>query len=192
MKKTLLLLLGLATLFFASCSDDDEKSVPKNVNEEELITNFVLTLTEEGGTDQVIFTATSDQGLEDGAVNVVQSAPLKANMVYFGVITLSNTDENVTEEIQDEDDEHQFFFAPTDGISVFYTDMDEDGNPVGLEITISTSQIVAPASLNVKLVHEPNKNTDSAKAGILDESVGGKTELNVDLNITDIDENIAI
>ncbi len=188
MKKTFLLLLGLATLFLYSCEDD--KDVPNDVNEEELITELKLTLTESGTNNTIEFVAIASQGLEDGANTITQSAPLKAATTYDAEITLTNPDEDVTVEIEEEDDEHQLFFTATDGINITYNDEDENGNPTGLSTTIVTGTIATPASINIKLVHEPNKDAASAKAGTLDNTVGGVTELNVDIEINDIDENI--
>jgi hypothetical protein len=107
---------------------------------------------------------------------------LSANTVYTGSIELLNEAESpaedITEEVQEEDDEHQFFFQSTiSELVVSYTDQDEDGNPVGLNTSITTG---APdsGSLTLTLRHEPVKDAAGVSAGDIT-NAQGETDIEV-------------
>jgi len=173
MKKQILLLPILMLVFmFTSCTDDSDP-----VNEEEVITTMTVTLTpDNGGTDVVLQTEDLDgEGGEDAAVTVT-GGPLTSGTIYSGSIVLLNKTEdpaeNVTEEIEEEDDEHQFFFVVGSGLDVTtsYNDQDDNGNPVGLSFTL-TAGSASGGDFTVTLRHEPTK----PNTGIND--AGGSTDI---------------
>lgn len=208
MKKTLLLLLGLVTLFFASCSDDDD--VPDEVNEQEVITKVVFTLVNTtDASDVVTFTAEADalashdhdeegddHDDEDGddhddddhdddeedEVKYTQTGELSNNATYTGKIGIFNKEENViVEEINNELEDHQVFYEieDTSGIVIEYADEDANGNPVGLSVTVTTTTIADDASIGVVLRHLPNKKAEGVKEGNI-ENAGGEDDFDVD------------
>lgn len=157
-----------STLIFASCSDDDDNT-PDPVNEEEVITTLTVTL--DSGSDTVVMQYQDLDGDGPDAATVTVSGSLTANTVYDGSIVLLNETEspaeNVTEEIEEEDDEHQFFYTVGTGLDVTtaYEDMDENGNPVGLSFTLTTGA-GSSGTLTFTLRHEPMKpNTGLDDAG---------------------------
>tara|TARA_B100001059_G_scaffold146015_1_gene145953 strand:- start:829 stop:1323 length:495 start_codon:yes stop_codon:yes gene_type:complete len=161
---------------FTSCTDDSDP-----VNEEEVITTMTVTLTPDtGGTDVVLQTRDLDgEGGEDPTVTV--SGPLTSGVSYSGSIVILNEidNENITEEIEEEDDEHQFFFVVGSGLDVTtsYDDQDGNGNPVGLSFTL-TAGSASGGDFTVTLRHEPTK----PNTGIND--AGGETDIEETFVIT--------
>ena len=173
MKKQILLLPILMLVFmFTSCTDDSDP-----VNEEEVITTMTVTLTpDNGGTDVVLQTRDLDgEGGEDPAVTVI-GGPLTSGTTYSGSIVLLNETEdpaeNVTEEIETEDDEHQFFFVVGSSLDVTtsYDDEDDNGNPVGLRFKLNAGS-PSDGDFTVTLRHQPTKPNN----GISD--AGGSTDI---------------
>jgi hypothetical protein len=90
--------------------------------------------------------------------------------------------EDITEEILEEADEHQFFFRVTEGITLTfsYEDQDKNGNPLGLKTKMITSQ-PSLGTLRVTLRHEPNKTATGVAMGMID-NAGGETDIEVDFD----------
>lgn len=166
-------LLATAAILFNSCSDDDD--APEEIHEEEVITTITVTLTpEQGGEAVTLQSRDLDGGGPDAPIITVGN--LQANTVYNGEIELLNETEtpveNITEEVEEEGDDHQFIFVTSGSIaSVDYTDQDEDGNPVGLEFSLTTGE-AGSANLAITLRHEPTKPND----GSLNDA-GGETDI---------------
>ncbi|RDY61668.1 type 1 periplasmic binding fold superfamily protein [Flagellimonas nanhaiensis] len=180
--KTIKLLAAflLANLVFVSCSDDD--SSPEPVNEEETITTMTVTLQPTGGTAITLQSRDLD-GDGPNAPVVTVSGNLAASTTYSGSIVLLNETEtpaeDITEEVEAEDEEHQFFFVTTGNIaSVDYTDQDGDNNPVGLTFDLTTGD-AGNATLAITLRHEPKKPND----GTLSDA-GGETDFTETFNLT--------
>lgn len=172
-------LFALAAL--AGCEKDD----PEPVNEEEVITTLTMTLTNGSDSSVLKFQDLDGDGGNDPVITV--SKALTANTEYAGAIVLLNEQEspaeNITEEIEEEDDEHQFFFASTvPGLSVAYGDTDGDGNPVGLVSTVTTGD-AGSGTLTVTLRHEPSKDAAGVPSGDIT-NAGGETDIEVTFDIT--------
>lgn len=175
----LLALLFISTLVSVSCSSDDDDD--DHDHEEELITTVTYELT--NGTDVVTleFQDLDGEGGADGTYTI--SGPLTANTTYSGTIELLNETENpadnITLEVEDEGDEHEFFYTSTvSGISVSKDDTDEDGNPIGIETTLVTGD-AGTGSLTIVLKHEPTKPNNGTSA-----DAGGSTDLEVSFSIS--------
>ena len=168
-----------STLIFASCSDDDD--TPDAVNEEEVITTLTVTL--ESGSDTVVMQYQDLDGDGPDAATVTVSGPLSDNTSYTGSIVLLNETEspaeNVTEEIEEEDDEHQFFYTVGAGLDAAteYANFDGDGNPLGTMFVLNTG-IPSSGGLTFTLRHEPNK----PNTGL--ENAGGETDIEVTFDVT--------
>lgn len=170
-----LLSLGLVTL---SCDSDDDN--PPAVNEEEVITTLTVTLTE--GTNTVTL-QTRDLDGDGPDAPVITTGTLAANTTYAGAIVLLNETEtpadNITLEVAEEDDEHQFFFSTSGAItSTAYADEDGDGNPLGLSFTLTTGD-AGSGVLQITLRHEPKKPNDGTLA-----DAGGETDIAQSFNVT--------
>lgn len=199
MKITKLLALLLFVGLMVSCSDDDDNPGPEE--EEEFIDEVILTFTPEDSENDVVtarwFDADGD-GAGDG--EVTQGIALVEGVTYTMTMELNNTaaGESITEEIEEEADEHQFFFGFTNDVfsdpsgdgnidnrndPLNYVDFDGNGNPVGLE-TMWTAGGHTDASGNFRVIlkHQPDLKTDESDA-----SVGG-TDLDITFPI-DIEED---
>ena len=159
--RALALLFVAACISFTSCDDDD----PVIENEEELITTVLLVLTPEGGGDPVRLTFSDIDGDGPLAPTPIDTAELDSSASYTCIIAFSNASdpsdvEDITAEINDEALEHQVFYVPTDGLNAefAYTDMDANGNPLGLRTTMTTGT-ASTGSIRVVLRHEPTKGT---------------------------------
>ena len=177
-----------STLIFASCSDDDDNAPPL-VNEEEVITTLTVTLIDYdviGPPRRVKMEYQDLDGDGPDAGTVTVSGTLKANTSYDGSIVLLNETEdpaeNITEEIEEEDLDHQFFYTVGSGLDVTteYTSFDSAGNELGLTFLLNTAG-ASSGGLTFTLRHEPNKpNTGLADAG-------GETDIEVTFNVAVVD-----
>ena len=171
----------LTGLLFTACSDDDTPPAP--VDEEEVITTLMVTLT--SNTGQTITLNSQDldgDGPNDPTISV--SAPLSVATTYSGVIELFNETvspaEPIHEEVAEESAEHQFFYTQGGNINVTtnYGDFDGNGNPLGLSFSLSTTS-AGQGTMTFTLRHEPLKPNDGTLSG-----AGGETDLSVTFPIT--------
>jgi hypothetical protein len=179
-KKSLNSIIALAVLglFVISCSDDDD---PVAVDEEEVITTMNVTLT--GSASTITLQSQDLDGDGPNAPVIDISGNLSANATYTGTIELLNETESpaedITEEVAEEDEEHQFFFTTSGALtSVVYNDEDADGNPVGLAFTLTTGD-AGSGTLQITLRHEPTKPNDGTLA-----EAGGETDIAQSFSIT--------
>lgn len=162
------LMAGLVLL--SACNDDD----PVLENQEELITTVRLTFTPAGGGAPVTATWQDLDG-DGGNPPTVGPVTLAGNTTYTLAVALSDDSRtpsvNITEEVEEEAEEHQLFFRTTiTGMTIAYNDKDADNRPLGLVNTVTTPT-AGSGTLTVILRHEPNKtatgvaNGDPANAG---------------------------
>ncbi|MFK7970941.1 MAG: type 1 periplasmic binding fold superfamily protein [Bacteroidia bacterium] len=184
MSKTglLLFILGSIGLLAVSC----EKEIPPIPDEVELITTVTYTLTPEGGGTPIVFRFEDLDGDGGNAPNIA-GATIDAKTTYDGALTLLNEQESpaedITEEIAEEDLEHQFFFqSDLAGLTVQYADSDSLGNPVGLATKIAGTT-AGSDTLIIILRHEPNKSGSGVAEGDIT-NAGGETDIEVKFPIT--------
>ena len=166
--KFLTLALIISTLFI-SCSKDDDQQ-PQPVNEEEVITTLTVTLVPEGGGATVIL-QTRDLDGDGPNEPVITTGNLAAGVSYSGSIVLLNETvdpaEDITEEVEEENLEHQFFYTSGDDLDITTSNenLDTDGNKLGTEFTL-VAGAVSSGTLTFTLRHEPTKpNTGIDDAG---------------------------
>ena len=178
--KKLLILSIIGFVSFSSCKKDDPVT-PVIPNEEEVITTLIYTLTDTAN-NTIILTYRDLDG-EGSNAPVISNGTLNASSVYSGSIVLLNeTDtndvENITLEILEEDEDHQFFFVPTaSGLTVTYNDSDSLGNPIGLITNLNTG-LARTGNLTITLKHEPNKDGVGVEEGDMT-NAGGETDIEV-------------
>ena len=181
-----LLYLGLVMpLVFTACDDDDDNGPePPGGGEEEVITTVSVVLTD-GTTTQTISSVDLDG--PGGTDAVPTGATLQANTRYSYTATFLNQTEdpveNVTEEILEEDEEHQIFwdFGSLGG-TLNYTDADDEGRPIGVTGTITTGD-PGTGEYTLTLRHEPEKDA----AGVADGDIAnanGETDVEARFPIT--------
>ena len=171
-------LFVLALLFVTSCSndDDDTTDVPEPVNEEEVITTLTVVLTPAAGGDAITLVTRDLDGDGPNAPVVDVSGPLAADTMYNGVITLLNETEDpaedITEEVEEESDEHQFFYTIS-GVNATteYGNTDNNGDPLGTQLTLATGE-ASTGTITFTLRHEPKKPNDGTLA-----DAGGETDI---------------
>lgn len=188
-------------IVFTGCDDDDD-AAPAPENELEVITDVKLIFTPQGGGTPVEVTAKDPDGEGVQEFEVSGSITLTAGTTYtltYEILNALDPDdvEDIGEEIAEEDDEHQFFFAFTDGAftsptgngnidgnttgteAINYNDTDGNGNPLGLNTTWTVGAATTGANFTVRLQHQPDVKT--ATSGATD----GETDFNLsfELNI---------
>lgn len=166
-------------LFFTSCDNDPVVEI-----EEEVITTLTYTLTSTSG--NTVSMRFQDLDGDGGTAPMIGSGTLEANTTYVGSLELLNESEDpsedITEEIMEQDEEHQFFFSSTvPGVSISYNDADPMGNPIGLSTTLTTGD-AGSGTLTVTLRHEPNKTAEGVSGGDIS-NAGGETDMEVAFSI---------
>lgn len=163
-------------LLLSGCGNDDAD--PSIVNQEELITTIRLNFSEGDNT----FSAEWKDLDGDGAMApVVDDIGLESGKTYNVVVEILNESktpaEDITDEIEEEAEEHQFFFSVANGVdlNIQYNDEDGNGNPVGLR-NIFTAEEPGTGTLTVILKHEPDKTAEGVSAGDPTNS-GGETDI---------------
>jgi len=182
--KQILKLIGLyliALIGFSSCEKDD----PKIPNEEELITTLIYTLEPVGGGEKVVLSFKDLDG-DGGDDPVITTGALQSNTSYSCEIQLLNEletpAEDITKEVKEEGDEHQFFYSSNiGGLSVIYSDKDENNNPIGIATQLTTLD-AGSGSLKIILRHEPDKFGEGVAAGDIS-NAGGETDIEVTFDI---------
>ncbi|WP_179338876.1 type 1 periplasmic binding fold superfamily protein [Winogradskyella ludwigii] len=180
-KYLFLSILSLSAL--VSCSSDDD--TPEVVNEEEVITTVRLELTATSGDIVVLQSQDLDGEGPDEPVYTIEGSIL-ANTEYVGEIQflneLESPAEDITLEVLEEALDHQVFYIYTTnnaGSTVTYTDLDSDGNPIGVATTFNSGSVSTGNTLVVQLIHEPNKTGDGVSNGDVTNANGS-----IDANVT--------
>ena len=164
------LMLFLAAGLVSSCDNDNEEA-PEN--EEELITTVSL-LMQDAGTSNIVTATFRDPDGEGGnAPTKFDEIVLKPNTVYNTTVVLLNESvtpaEDITEEVEEEADDHQLFYTPTTGlnVTVTYNDQDSKNLPVGLSTKITTGA-ASTGKLKVTLKHQPGTKNNNIATGETD------------------------
>ena len=159
-----------------------EPNEPVDPNEEELITTFNVNLEANGQSLTLNYQDLDGDGGNDPIISV---DTLSANTTYSGSITLFNESvtptEEITPEVFDEADEHQFFFSSDGSSSFTYKDQDNNGNPLGLSFELTTGNSGSEV-LTFVLRHEPDKSATGVSSGDIT-NAGGETDIEVPFNV---------
>lgn len=177
MKYASLPICFILAMVITSCEKDD----PAPVNEEELITTVRLVCTPVTGGDAVILQFRDLDG-DGGDPPVITGGAFSANTAYTAEVVFLNESASpavdVSEEVREEGTEHQVFLAFTGVAFTYgYLDMDTDGNPVGLEMSLLAGNAGA-GQLGLILRHEPQKGNAGVSDGDLT-NAGGETDVEV-------------
>lgn len=169
--------LALTVLTYPSCNKD----TPAPINEEELITTLIYTLTPSDGSGDVVMTFKDIDG-DGGSDPVITGGTLAAGKTYTGAITLLNESEDpaedITLEVEEENTDHQFFFDFTGiQVTIDYLDFDPDNNPIGIETSLIAGT-AASGTLTITLRHQPDKTASGVHDGDIT-NAGGETDIEV-------------
>lgn len=180
--------------FISGCDDDD----PKKEDTPELITKATLTFTPSGGGTAVVVSATDPDGegvqeIEvDGPINLAAGTSYTLTIALInGLADPSDAEYNITEEVEEEADEHMFFFGWTNNVfsdpegdgnidnrndDVNYEDEDSNGLPLGLE-TSWTAGTASSGTFRVMLKHQPDLKSASSTSST------GESDLDIEFTI---------
>ena len=179
-------LIALAVISLSSCNNDDENTTP--VNEEEVITTVTTTLI--GGGQTIVLTSRDLDGDGPNAPVVTVSGNLVAGTTYLGstqfLNELVNPAEDITEEVEEEGADHQVFYQLASSLGIVTYDaanVDENGNPLGLNFTLVAGTSGTTGILTVTLRHEPNKTASNVSTGDIT-NAEGSTDAEVSFSIT--------
>ena len=172
-------MLFLAAGLLSSCDNDD---IEEPDNENELITTVTLIMQEEGTPNLVTATLRDPDGPGGNPPTKFDEITLKPNTVYNTSIVLLNESvnptEDITEEIEEEAEDHQFFYTPTAGlnVTVAYDDTDDNNLPVGLKTKFTTGAASA-GKVKVTLKHQPGIKNNNIATGDTDVEIDFTTKV---------------
>ena len=191
------LLYAFLTLFIFTACEEDE-AAPEEENEVEVFTDVKLVFTPTGGGAAVEAAAQDPDGAGVQELQVLGAINLAANTSYTLTMVIENCLESpcelMNEEIEEEDDEHQFFFAFTndaftspagngniDSASdpINYNDSDSNGNSLGLNTSWTTGS-ASTGTFTVQLQHQPDVKT--ATSGSTDGDTDFALTFNLNIN----------
>ena len=167
-------ILFLTFIFIISCSKDD----PDAVNEQEFISNVLMTIDSADGTSQTIDWDLSEMNS--------QTISLKVNTDHtVGLRFINSSDptdvEEVTLEIIDEADEHQVFFEFAD-VSVNVTSASNDtkvGSRGVLLNSVWNASSTGTGLVRVYLIHQPTNFNATTREGF-----GGYNDVSIDIPVS--------
>jgi hypothetical protein len=184
------LLAVVLSLLSIGCDVDDpvKEEVP------ELITEVTLTFTPVSGGDEIVAKASDPDGEGVQPIQVDVPVVLEASKTYTlsvalinGLVQSSEPEYNVTEEVEEEGEEHMFFFSWTNDVfsdpdgngnidnrsdAVNYEDEDVNGLPLGL-VTSWTTATSSSGSFKIILKHQPEQKSATS------DSTVGETDVDV-------------
>ncbi|WP_026954228.1 hypothetical protein [Algoriphagus vanfongensis] len=190
LQKLPLYLLSAGVFAFASCESDD----PVIENDGELITDVTLHFTEldEAGNPTgpaMTFTAYDSEGIEVGTAPTVETVNLASGKSYLLEIEVANSIENedITEEILEESDEHQFYFLGSAFVGttapLTYSYNDDNGELIGVKGTVMVVESPATNNAQIRIIlrHDLDKNYPGADNPNFENynSAGGESDLDI-------------
>ena len=156
--------------------DNDGGDLPTPIEESFISTVNIRLITDAQDEVNLTWQDLDNDGPNDPVITV--SGEFNSNSEYFGSITVLNESEvpaeNLTEQIIEEADEHQFFYQFSEGLDMTsqYSDQDSNGNPVGVQFTLVTGS-AGSGDFTVELRHQPMKPNNG-----LDDA-GGETDIQI-------------
>ncbi len=167
--------------WMVSLANDPE--APACENEEEIITDVILSWVPTAGGDTIVARAQDPDGEGPQDLQILNDIDLLEGTDYNLHIALRNEieGEDITEEIMEEDDEHMFFFSFGDELfldpdgdgnidnrtdALNYNDMDENGFPVGLSTNWTTEcgEETTTGDFRLILKHQPDVKSATSTA----------------------------
>jgi len=165
-RKNLVYVMAFAALAFTSCESDD----PVIENDQEVITDVTLRFQELNVAGNPVgavtsFKASDPQGIEVGKAPTIENVSLTKGKTYSMKIEVRNSIENedITKEIIEEAEKHQFFFLGSAFVGspvLTYQYADPSGKLIGVEgkVTVSASPGLNNATMRIVLRHDLDKN----------------------------------
>lgn len=196
LKSLILLLITGSLISLSSCKNDDPE--PENIPE--LVTKVTLKFTPSGGGAVVTVTATDPDGegvqdiKVDGPINLIKGTQYTLSLELInGLYNVGEDGYNITAEVEEEGDEHQFFFRFSDGVfssptgagnikdnasstagSINYLDKDVNNLPIGISTSWTSSNVAtSDKSFRLVLKHQPDIKSSTST------SLDGESDLDI-------------
>jgi len=189
------ILLIVCFSFLMGCSDED----PVKQDVPEFISSVKLIFTPVTGA-VVTATASDPDGIGPGDITVsgpiklIKNVPYKLSFEILNNLAAPTDPEyNVSDEIEEEGDEHQFFFAWTNSIfsnpigngnidnpsdPLNYADEDVNGLPIGLLTNWTVTDIATTGTFTLLLKHQPDLKSNTSTSN------DGETDLDLTFDVT--------
>jgi hypothetical protein len=183
----------LACLMHGCVEEPVKEDIP------EFITKLTLTFTPAGGGSSIEVSASDPdgEGLKDiepdGDLILIPNETYTLSLNLINELADPTSPEyNITGEVEEEGDEHLFFYAWTNNIfssptgngnvdnrddDLDYGDVDDNGLPIGLITTWSVASGVTEGTFRVLLKHQPGIKSTTSTA------LRGETDLDITFNI---------
>jgi hypothetical protein len=188
MKKNLMktaLFIGLSFVLVNCKKNKDDAPTPQSPNEQEQITTLHL-IVKDGG---VLVDTFSFRDLDGpgGNAPTIETIELLENKSYTATLLLldesKNPDVNISDEVAEEKNEHQFFYeVTTANLTVQYDDADDNGVPLGLETLMNTAG-TNTGTLRVTLKHQPGVKPTTGNGDITLGDTDVEVEFDVNINL---------
>lgn len=176
-KKNLKYAFLLGVIFFVSCSKDD----PDAINEQEFISNVIVTLASEDGETQTVDWDISEMNSQN--INLKVNTNYNVNVSFINSSDPTNV-EDITLEVIEEADEHQVFFEFAE-LSVNVSSADND-TKVGLRGVLINSVWNASTTgtglVRLYLIHQPTNFNATTR-----EDMGGFNDVAIDIPVSIIE-----
>ncbi len=184
-------LMAFMIFSFSNCKPDE----PEKENVEEVISKITVHFTPTVGGTTISVSAVDPDG--DGPQDIEAEGPinLEYNLEYDMEIEfvnhLATPEEDITEEIRVEGNDHMIFFGWTTGLffspsngdintnreNVRYQDEDTNGLPIGLQTKWTTANQDMTGDLRIVLKHQPDLKSASSTVST------GSTEVDVSFGV---------
>lgn len=176
MKRTRFYFIAALVMAFAIVSC--KKETPEE-NDNEVITTVEVHVTEQGTSNTLVFKWEDLDGI-GGNNPVIEKILLNADKKYdVELVLLDKTKspvENITEEVEEENEDHRFYFTPSSGLALVVDglDLDDSGVPLGIHSQWSAGA-AGSGSIQVLLRHYPNGGKEAS-----DPATSGKSSTDAD------------
>jgi hypothetical protein len=182
--KRQIILPGFIIFMFALAITACKKETGES-NEEELITTLVVTCTPQGGGAALEFRFEDLDG-PGGNAATQDNIVLAANKTYDVNLTLLNETvspaEDITEEVEEENLAHRFYYEPSAGSNITVSNLKEDDNGMPLGTTSTwTTTAAATGNITITLRHYPGNPPDKQ---IPDPVNSSKSSTDISVNFT--------
>jgi len=183
-------MLMLTAVLFISCSDNPSSVDTDGPGEVELITQVTLQLEELNANGEpngnIVNAVWEDADGPGGDAPTVESLNLNRGVNYEGTVQLLNTTENppedITEEVMEEAEEHQFFYEfDSGGIQIERLDADANGLLLGINYRILVSSGAANGNLRVILLHF--EDADKTSNSFPSNQTGIDTDVDIEIPV---------
>lgn len=161
--------LAFAAMALLASSCDHLDDPHDHTDDHDAVTTVTLTLVAQGTNDTTSVTWEDLDGIGGNNPGRIDTLFLRPATIYLGSVTFENRAktpiENITEEVLEDADEHQVFYAVSNSLGqVQILDKDGRGLPLGLVYSLSTAATAAavPGTLTLSLYHF---DSESSKSG---------------------------